>query len=142
MRLLCLHECVLLLGCYLLSRSIWSYLFYRYCDIRDLHVLTHPFPTLLSSDLLHPWRARHDVCLRRLAWPAIPGSELLGHAAAVAYRGRALRHRARAPANAPPLQARFALRTAAHLWPGLAHRRHVPDHLRRLGAALPNTSAA
>src|SRR3546814_4753926 len=35
---------------------------YVYCEHRDLHVLTHSFPTLRSSDLLATrWRGHDDV---------------------------------------------------------------------------------
>src|SRR3546814_11855608 len=59
---------------------VFLFLFYGYGDHRDLHVLTHSFPTRRSSDLPSsprtqscppPWRGRGRACSRG-AWAVSP----------------------------------------------------------------------
>src|SRR3546814_19131193 len=53
---LCICSCCFILSSSLLSLCLFSFFFfYLSGDHRDLHVLTHSFPTRRSSDLSRPW---------------------------------------------------------------------------------------
>src|SRR3546814_13497077 len=51
---------------------------YCYCDHRDLHVLTHSFPTLRSADLGAGLLSRRGLCFGRGRFEAIAASSGLG----------------------------------------------------------------